>query len=573
MKIIISLLISFLFLHQSLLAGQSDTTQKNQVIAMHLLNYGSDADLQYLATRLHEFAEKGVNTLILEVDYNFDFKSHPELRAPDKYITLAGARQFAQRCKKLNIRVIPEFQSLGHQSWAEHTFSLLTKYPELDLTPGAFPQNKGIYCREWDPTNPRVNQIIFPMIDEIIDAFQADGIHVGMDEIFLLGAKESPTTYGKDPGELFAKVVNEFHDHFVKEKKVEMYLWGDRLIDAKKYPYGDWEASSTGSATAVDKIPTDIIICDWHYGLRDSYPSIPMFLEKGFKVLPCSYIDPLASKALIKHSLRQNHPNMLGHMFTSWSSVPKDSILIYPAFTEGMAIIKNKKIWDIAIDVHSTNTDGTLSISLACEKKDLSIYYTLDGSEPGKNSLLYQHPFKLEKTATIKAKAFYGTEEAGEVCSNSFMVHKATGKTVKLTTPPSSKYATIGGPSALVNGITSTKAFNDGQWCGFEGVDIEAVIDLGSMVEISEISLNTFNDPQSWIMPANKMQIWVSEDGLKFEKVGEVKGPRNNKAHTAPVTAAIGNRKASIVKIIIPKVMLPADHPGAGNAAWILLMR
>ncbi|HEY8400321.1 MAG TPA: FN3 associated domain-containing protein [Cytophagaceae bacterium] len=565
-------LLSFIgILNYPAYALSTDTSKNNEVIAMHLLNYGSDADLQYLSSLLPDLAKKGVNMLILEVDYNFDFKSHPELRARDKFITLQGAKKFAERCKKLNIRLIPQFQSVGHQSWAEHTSSLLTTYPELDLTPGAFPQNKGIYCREWDITNPKVNQIIFPMIDEIIDAFDADGIHVGMDEIFLLGSKESPNTYGKDPGELFAKVVNEFHDHFVKQKKVEMFMWGDRLIDASKYPYGEWEASNNGTATAVDKIPTDIVICDWHYGFRDSYPSIPMFLEKGFKVLPCSYIDASAAKALIKYSLRQGHPNMLGHMFTSWSSVPRDSILIYPAFTEGLAVFQNRKIWDVAINLYSTNSDGTLLITLNCDNKDLPVYYTIDGSEPSIHSLIYKEPFTINKTSTIKAKAFYEVKEAGETTTNTFIVHQATGKNVQLKVAANSKYPTIDGTKALVNGICASNAFNDGQWAGFEGHDIEAVIELGEVKDISELKFHSFNDPQSWIIPAEKAEVWISTDGINYRKAGTAKASGNKSAHAIPLKASLGKAKASYIKVIIPKVMLPVGHPGEGNAGWIFI--
>ena len=59
----------------------------------------------------------------------------------------------------------------------------------MDRHAGAFPQNKGIYCREWDPLNPKVNEIVFKLMDEIVDAFKADALHVGMDEIFSAGLR------------------------------------------------------------------------------------------------------------------------------------------------------------------------------------------------------------------------------------------------------------------------------------------------------------------------------------------------------------------------------------------------
>src|SRR5918912_3316626 len=116
--------------------------------ALHVINYASDADLETLSRNIPRLAAMGINVLILEVNYNFDFKSHPELRHGSTPITKDGARKFASLCRAQGIRLIPEFQSLGHQSWKAETFPLLKVYPQLDLTPGAFPHNAGIYCRE-----------------------------------------------------------------------------------------------------------------------------------------------------------------------------------------------------------------------------------------------------------------------------------------------------------------------------------------------------------------------------------------------------------------------------------------
>jgi hypothetical protein len=243
------------------------------------------------------------------------------VRCGERPITRQGARRLVKAAGRHGIRIVPEFQSFGHQSWAKDTFTLLTRYPELDSTPGAFPRNEGIYCREWDPMNPRVYQIVYALVDEIIDAFDADAVHVGMDEIFLIGNEASPSTRGKDPAEVYAKAVNDMHRHITGQRGRTMLMWGDRLIDAGRHDYGEWESSKNGTWPAIDRIPKDIVICDWHYETRESYPSVPMFLEKGFRVLPTSWKDVAASKALIEYSLGVGKPGVLGHLFTSWSKL------------------------------------------------------------------------------------------------------------------------------------------------------------------------------------------------------------------------------------------------------------
>ena len=302
---------------------------------LHIINHTSDDDLTLVTQYLPDLAHMGINTLILEVNYGFRYSSHPELRADSSAISPEGAKRFAAACHSNRIRLIPQFQCLGHQSWAGTTFPLLTKYPGLDLTPGAYEGNKGIYCREWDPTNPEVNKIIFALMDELIDAFGSKYFHVGMDEVFLLGDSLSPSTFGKDPAELFASAVNAYYDHLVKNRGVEMLMWGDRLINADKYAYGSWEASETGSARAIDMIPTDIIICDWHYEVRETYPSISLFLDKGFRILPSGWRDPAATEALITYSFSFNNPRMLGHLFTTWSR-KMDEIIEFPSLIAGL---------------------------------------------------------------------------------------------------------------------------------------------------------------------------------------------------------------------------------------------
>ncbi len=307
---------------------------------LHLINYQTDADLQTLARQVPKLADMGLNVIILEINYGFRFESYPKLRANREQITPQGAGKLAALCKKHGIRLIPQFQCLGHQSWKGTTFPLLTYFPELDLTPGAFPKNEGIYCREWDPLNPKVNEIVFKLIDEILDAFQADAFHVGMDEVFLIGSEHSPSTKGKDPAKVFAKAVNDLHRHLVKERKVEMLMWGDRLFDAKKYKWDKWEAAENGTAPAVDMIPKDIILCPWHYEKQESYPSVAIFADKSFRVLPASWRKVDASQALIKYCHGLHSPRVLGHLFTTWGG-KKEALLEWAPLVEGLKLLNS----------------------------------------------------------------------------------------------------------------------------------------------------------------------------------------------------------------------------------------
>jgi len=51
-------------------------------------------------------------------------------------------------------------------------------------------------------------------------------------------------------------------------------------------------------------------------------------------------------------------------------------------------------------------------VKLACDTKGAELYYTIDGSVPDKNSLLYKNPFIVNKTTTVKMKAYRGDQKS-----------------------------------------------------------------------------------------------------------------------------------------------------------------
>ena len=94
---------------------------------------------------------------------------------------------------------------------------------------------------------------------------------------------------------------------------------------------------------AIDLIPKDIIICPWHYEVRETYPSIPMFIDKGFRVLPAGWKDVDATRALIKFAQQNTGPKMLGYMFTTWG-VKKDVLKEFPPVSEGLKLLQPSQI-------------------------------------------------------------------------------------------------------------------------------------------------------------------------------------------------------------------------------------
>lgn len=297
------------------------------------LSAQNDRQAGQLLQALPQLAAAGVNVLVLEVDYDFEFESHPEVRGAE-FISRAQAHELARAARTNGIRLIPQLNCLGHQSWGKTTGPLLERHPEFDETPGQFPENKGIYCRSWCPQNPDVNRFVCALIDDLIDGFEADAFHVGMDEVFLMASEYCPRCRGSDPAKLFAQQVQALHGHIVGERKREMLMWGDRLLDAKALGYSKWEASANHTQGAIDLVPKDIIVCDWHYEKQSEYLSVPWLLEKGFRVWPSGWQPLAAAQAFSAYARAQRNPRMLGYLATTWGKVRIPETADWPPVAE-----------------------------------------------------------------------------------------------------------------------------------------------------------------------------------------------------------------------------------------------
>ena len=128
---------------------------------------------------------------------------------------------------------------------------------------------------------------------------------------------------GRNKAELFADEVRAIRDHLQPAKR-QLWLWGDRLLDGKLTGLGEWEASRNDTHPAVDLIPKDVVICDWHYARADQ--TAVYFAMKGLDVVSCSWKNPEAATAQVKDMVRfresstpQMKQHFLGVAQTIWS--------------------------------------------------------------------------------------------------------------------------------------------------------------------------------------------------------------------------------------------------------------
>ncbi len=265
--------------------------------------------------------KEGVNTLVLEFNYRYRFSSRPEV-VDEPALSRQDLERLAAACRESGVRLIPMINLLGHQSWAKTTFGLLRAHPEFDETPGKYPDNEGIYCRSYCPLHPQVHEVVFDLINELMDATGAADFHAGMDEVFLLGEDDCPRCRGRDRAELFAGEVKLLHD-FLARRNARLWIWGDRLLDSDLTGIGKWEASENATARAIQLIPRSVVICDWHY--EAPHPTAPFFALQGFPVVSSPWRKPSVALEQL-HIVRRTRATaarpvrerMLGMLQTTW---------------------------------------------------------------------------------------------------------------------------------------------------------------------------------------------------------------------------------------------------------------
>ncbi|MBD8489509.1 alpha-L-fucosidase [Echinicola sp. CAU 1574] len=136
--------------------------------------------------------------------------------------------------------------------------------------------------------------------------------------------------------------------------------------------------------------------------------------------------------------------------------------------------------------------------------RDLSIHYTLDGSDPTKESAIYKGPFEF-RHGTIKAIAF-GKEDEGALAEELFGLGKANWKVID--------------SSNAAKGFEVNKAFDEDVETYWKTEEEKPsgqtlVLDLGEEVDISGFTYSPSTNDKEGMIEEGKL--YVSKDGKSWE--------------------------------------------------------
>ncbi len=235
------------------------------------------------------------------------------------------------------------------------------------------------------------------------------------------------------------------------------------------------------------------------------------------------------------------------------TSIDDHKILLAPFIAEGKVAFKN-------------NT----RVQLAVADVSSEIFYAINNGSFKK----YSAPFTLEEAATIKTYAKKEKKKSKVLKTKFYKID--TNLKLKLHTEFANEY-NAGGNDALIDGIRGAKDFRTGAWQGYSDNNVDVLLDLGSVKQISTIETNYLQDQRSWIFYPTQVEVWVSIDGNNFKSIGVKNMDASNKDEDVAIktiTFKEPSTSARYIKLVatnlgsVPEWHL--GHPYDGKA-WIFI--
>lgn len=480
----------------------------------------------------------------------------PERRNPKRgepatvggYYTQADMKEIIAYAADRQIEIIPEIDIPAHSNAA------LASYPEyacpvvkdfIGVIPGLGGKNAEIiFCGG----NEKTYEFLQDVLDEVIALFPSRYIHLGGDEATKTNWKKCPLCQAR---------IRE--EHLADEEALQGYFMG-RMSDyvrSKGKEVMGWDELPNS------KLPEDAIIFGWQ-GFGNAALKAA---EQGHRFVmtparvayliryqgpqwfePLTYFGNNTLKGLfdyepVQEGWKPEYEKLLmgvqASMWTEFCNKPEDVFyLVFPrlaALAEIAWVPKNQKDWNVflkGLDNYTAhleqkdvvyarsmfniqhriipNDNGALTLTLECERPDVDIHYTLDGTEPTATSPRYTQALTLKENVTVKAATFAGNEQQGKTLILPVEWNKATAKPL---------VNAASGMEVLVNGLRGSLKQTDFEW--YTGA-MSVTVDLQQPEDIRSCTAGCITNYGMAVHKPKSMTVELSDDNLHFKEAGKL---------------------------------------------------
>ncbi len=410
------------------------------MLAMHNINYfhwhltedqGWRIEIKKYP-RLTEVGSVRKRTLIDQKTQTYDETPH------SGYYTQEEAREVVAYAAERHITVIPEIDLPGHMMAA------LVAYPELGCTGGPYemPCRWGVFDDVLCGGSEATLQFAKDVLSEIMDIFPSPYIHIGGDEC----PKKHWKTCAKCQAKIKELGLEDTAEHS-KENQLQTYFMGEvgKLINSRGRKMMGWDEMLEGGlapgatvmswtspkpAAKTARLHHDVVVTPIQY----LYFSNPYHNgRKGIKSLQRVYnFEPMPSELTA-----DEQKYVIGTQGCLWTEWTRDTVKVEWQILPRMAALselqwaqpENKdfnnflqrltpllKVYDsrgfgyrkdlheVYVQCFKCKYEGKSRVELTTLAGE--IYYTLDGSEPNKQSMRYYGNIVVDNGVILKAVAY-----------------------------------------------------------------------------------------------------------------------------------------------------------------------
>lgn len=396
------------------------------------------------------------------------------------YYTKEQLRELVEYARQRHIEVIPEIEMPGHSE------EVLAAYPELSCK--GKPYSQGEFCIG----NEETFRFLETVLDEVMDVFPSEMIHIGGDEANKAHWKECPKCRQrmeeeglKDADELQSYLIRRI-SRFVESRGRRIVGW-DEILDgglAQGATVMSWRGEEGGIKAM--SMGHDVIMTPGRYCYLDHTQDAP-FKEPesigGYLPLDSVYVYDPASRTMDLPG------RLLGIQGNLWSEyIVTDSHAEYMYWPRALAIAETG--W----------------------------------SQPWRKDLMDFRRRAEAATACLKSMGYEPFDLADEYgerkLAQTGLDHKAKGCKV-LYNKPIQKWYPAAGETTFTDGIIGGWTYSDQRWQGFLS-DIDVTVDLGAVQTVSYVGGTFMQLKEPGVFMPQKVDIYVSADGESFEHVAEV---------------------------------------------------
>ena len=511
------------------------------------------------------------------------------------------------------ITIIPEIDLPGHM------LAALAAYPEFGCTGGPYEVwgDWGISDDVLCAGNEKAMLFLEDVLAEICELFPAEYVHIGGDECPKVRWETCPRCQAKirelglkdddkhQAVHYLQSYVMARMEKFINAKGKRIIGW-DEILEGEVAPDAtimSWRGVA-GGLEAVrlghDAIMTPNTFFYLDYYQSDYKENEPLAIGGYLPVEKCYSYEPFTADMT-----DEEKAHILGVQANLWTEYIADEAHLQYMLLPRMAALSEvqwcqaeNKDWDrffasaddfcAIYDMSGYNYarhifHPKMSVGTNPEKNCVEVVlstqgegevrYTLDGTEPGAESLLYTEPIEIGSDCTIRATAVRGGKTDGHV-SKSFTYHKAMGRPVTVTYMPHRSY-TFSCPELLINGIKGGDNYKNGDWAGWHGSPLEAVIDMGTGSTYSSVSIGALIEKGDFIFNPMDLCVAVSEDGNNYTEIAKIEYPmegRNEPNGVKEYSVTFPETSARYLKVSAKTLeALPDWHPGAGYGAFLFI--